>query len=110
MLFHQHLRKRRSQKYLEPYPAKNIWLRWLDRIIFVAGVAGPIATIPQLINIYGSQTAGNISPITFGCYAAFNIIWIFYGLAHREPPIVMTYCLWFVANSAVCIGALIYAH
>ncbi len=108
MLFHIHLRKRRSQKQFHPYPAKSAGLRFLDRIVFVAGVAGPIATIPQIINIYGSQAAGNVSPFTFGTYALFNIIWILYGVAHREPPIVVTYCLWFVVNAIVCIGAIVY--
>ncbi|MEK7109328.1 MAG: PQ-loop domain-containing transporter [Patescibacteria group bacterium] len=108
MLFHIHLRKRQSERRLHPYPAKSAGLRFLDRIIFVAGVAGPIATIPQIINIYGSQSAGNVSPITFGVYALFNIIWILYGLAHRETPIVVTFCLWFTVNIIVCIGALAY--
>ena len=108
MLFHQHLRKRRSQKGVEPYPARNPWLRLLDRVIFVVGVAGPIATIPQIVNIYGSHSAGNVSALTFGFYALFNTVWILYGLAHREPPIIVTYCLWFVVNIIVCIGALMY--
>ena len=93
---------------MEPYPAKSPLLRLLDRVIFVAGVAGPIATIPQIINIYGSHAAGNVSPVTFGAYAAFNVIWICYGLAHREPPIIMTYCLWLVVNTIVALGALMY--
>lgn len=108
MLFHIHLRKRQSQKNLHPYPAKSAGLRFLDKIIFVAGVAGPVATIPQIVNIYGSQSAGNVSPVTFGTYALFNLVWILYGLAHREPPIVLTYCLWFAVNIIVCVGAIIY--
>lgn len=109
MLSHIHARKRRS-RHLEPYPAKSFGLRWLDRIIFIAGVAGPFATIAQIDNIYRTHSAGNVSALTFGAYAVFNVVWILYGLVHREPPIVVTYCLWFTVNTIVCIGALIYAH
>jgi MtN3 and saliva related transmembrane protein len=109
MLFHVHARKRRSQKNLEPYPARSFWLRFLDAIIFIPGVVGPIATIPQIINIYSTHSAGNVSAFTFGTYAAFNLVWIVYGLAHKERPIIIAYCLWFTVNSIVCLGALIYA-
>jgi MtN3 and saliva related transmembrane protein len=109
MLFHVHARKRRSRQDLEPYPARSPWLRFLDKVIFIPGVVGPIATIPQIINIYGTQSAGNVSAFTFGVYALFNLVWILYGLAHRERPIIIAYCLWFTVNTIVATGALIYS-
>jgi MtN3 and saliva related transmembrane protein len=109
MLFHLHARKRRSRANLEPYPARSFWMRFLDTIIFIPGVVGPIATIPQILNIYSTHSAGNVSAFTFGTYAVFNLVWIVYGLAHRERPIIIAYCLWFVVNMTVCLGALAYA-
>ncbi len=108
MLFHVHRRKRHSGAGLEPYPARGFWLRFLDAIIFIPGIVGPIATIPQIINIYSTHAAGNVSAFTFGTYAAFNIVWIVYGLAHRERPIIVAYTLWFAVNSIVAVGAYIY--
>ncbi|HEV7449032.1 MAG TPA: PQ-loop domain-containing transporter [Candidatus Paceibacterota bacterium] len=106
-LRHIHIRKRKSRG-LEPYPAKSFWLRALDRVVLLAGVVGPIATIPQIINIYSTHSAGNVSALTFGVYAFFNIFWILYGLAHKEFPIVLTFCLWLVVNTIVALGALTY--
>lgn len=108
MLLHIHKRKRRSDARLEPYPAKSASLRFLDKIIFVAGVAGPLATIPQIMSIYSTHSAGNVSALTFGAYAAFNVIWIIYGFAHKEQPIIVTYCLWLIVNILVFVGALAY--
>ena len=61
MLRHIHARKRKSRG-LEPYPARGFWLRLLDRVVLLAGIVGPIATIPQIINIYDSHSAGSVSP------------------------------------------------
>ncbi|MBI2409786.1 hypothetical protein HYV30_01965 [Candidatus Kaiserbacteria bacterium] len=108
MLFHLHLRKRLAQKHLEPYPARTPWLRFLDRIILLVGLGGPLATIPQIVKIYGSKSAADISPATFGAYAALDIVWIFYGLAHRERPIIWAYSSWLVVNTIVSAGALLY--
>jgi hypothetical protein len=104
---HQHLRKR-LYKNLEPYPHPKFWVRFLDRIIFVVGFLGPAFTIPQLWLIYVDHVAAGVSVLSWSAYAAFNIVWIAYGLVHKERAITFTYSLWFVVNTLVAIGALLY--
>ncbi|HEY4488454.1 MAG TPA: PQ-loop repeat-containing protein [Candidatus Paceibacterota bacterium] len=108
VLHHVHLRKRRTRPGLEPFPARSAWKRLLDRVIYAAGIIGPIMTIPQILKIYGEQNASGLSPISWGAWTLLNIPWILYGLAHRERPIIITYTLWFFCNSAVFIGAMLY--
>jgi len=36
----------------EPYPHPNKWKRLMDKLIYFAGVLGPIMTIPQLSKIW----------------------------------------------------------
>jgi hypothetical protein len=38
----------------------------------------------------------------------FDIVWIAYGIVHREKLIVFTYCLWVVMNGLVALGAIVY--
>lgn len=104
---HLHLRKRLS-KGLEPFPARSRALRMLDRTVFAVGALGPLFTIPQVYKIYATQSANDLSPISWAAWALFDIPWILYGLAHREKPIVSTYILWFVCNGMVFIGAILY--
>ncbi len=104
---HLHLRKRIS-KNLEPYPARSAWKRLLDRVVFAAGIVGPVLTLPQIVLIYTNHDASGISAMSWFGWAALNVVWILYGLVHREPPIVMTYSFWFIANSTVAIGAVLY--
>src|SRR3989344_1265738 len=104
-LHHLHIRKRLS-KSLEPYPARSGWKRLLDKLILVAGVVGPLLSFPQIILIYSNKDASDISAVSWFGWAALNIVWILYGLAHKERPIVGTYTLLMVANLSVGIGAI----
>ena len=100
---HHHIHNRR-----EPYPARSWSLRLLDRTIYVAGVVGPLMTIPQLIKIYAFHDAAGVSLLTWGAYALLDLPWILYGVAHKLRPITLTYVLWFTFNSLVCLGVLLY--
>jgi uncharacterized protein with PQ loop repeat len=106
-MYHLYVRKR-GKKSSEPFPARTFWMRLLDTVVIVAGVVGPLMTIPQILLIYGAHNAADVSPLTWFGYATLDIPWIVYGIAHREWPIISTYWLWFVMNLAVGIGAILY--
>ena len=106
-LQHLHQRKRLSRT-LEPYPARTPWKRVFDRVILGVGILGPIMSFPQIVLIHGGRDASGVSPITFFSWALFDILWIFYGLVHKETPIITTYMLWFVCNTLIFIGAMLY--
>lgn len=106
-LYHLHLRERRAAG-LEPYPARRISLWILDTVVLVAGVLGPLMTIPQIAKIYFVQDAAGVSVISWGMYALLDIPWIIYGIAHHSRPILTTYLLWFIVNALVVVEALVY--
>ena len=101
------MRKRRSHT-LEPYPARTVWKRWLDRAVYAVGVIGPIMSLPQILLIYGGRNAAGVAPESWLMWALLDIPWIIYGFVHREYPIVITYTLWLVCNSLIFVGALLY--
>jgi uncharacterized protein with PQ loop repeat len=104
---HQHVRKR-LYKNLESYPHTAFWVKVLDTVVYGAGILGPAFTIPQLYLIYGEGQVAGVSIVTWSFYALLNIPWIIYGIVHKEPVIRMTYTLWFLVNSAVVVGVLMY--
>jgi MtN3 and saliva related transmembrane protein len=104
MAHHFHIRKRR-----EPYPAKTLALRMLDIVVLIVGIIGPLATIPQVLQIYITHTALGISFVTWSLYALCDIPWVIYAIVHREPPLFVCYVLWFTFNSLVAIGVLLYS-
>lgn len=106
-LHHAHRRKRIHQKH-EPYPHPHKWKRFLDRIIYVVGVAGPIVTIPQITKIWIEKNATGVSLTAWTGYTIFAVIWLLYGIAHKEKPIIITYSAVIIANTFVTIGTFIY--
>lgn len=100
---HLHRRRRR-----EPYPATGVGLRVLDIVVYAAGIAGPLATIPQVLEIYTTHSAEGVSLVTWLMYALFDLPWVIYAIVHREPPLILCYALWFAFNCAVVVGVLLY--
>ena len=106
-LHHYNTRKRIHQKH-EPYPHPHKWKNFMDRMIYVVGVFGPIMTIPQLSKIWIEQNAAGVSAISWTAYLIAAIFWLIYGIMHKETPIILTYSLWIILEVFIIIGIIIY--
>jgi len=82
----------------EPYPHPNKWKRLMDKLIYFAGVLGPIMTIPQLSKIWVEKNASGVSALSWGAYGVGACFWIIYGFMHKEKPIIITYCSLFLLS------------
>ena len=106
-IHHLHKRKRIHSKH-EEYPSKKKFVRRLDKIVYVVGVLGPVMTIPQIAKIWINKTAGNISLISWIAYLLFAFVLMFYGIVHKEKPLILMYFLWIIVDAFVVIGILLY--
>ena len=106
-LFHIH-KRRRGDKELEPYPSPNIWIKLLDKTAIMAGIIGPIMTLPQIWQIYHFQNAVGVSALSWGAFAILDIPFILYGFVHKNTLIQITYILWLTVNLVVTVGAILY--
>lgn len=104
-LHHQNLRKR-VYKNLEQYPSPNPGKRFLDKFIFVIGALGPLAAIPQAYSIFSQHTSAGVSLFTWFAYFLFAIVWLIYGIVHKEKILIFTYILWVVMDSIIVLGIL----
>ncbi|HUO50447.1 MAG TPA: PQ-loop domain-containing transporter [Candidatus Paceibacterota bacterium] len=102
-LHHYHTRSRK-----EPYPASRFGLRILDVTVYIAGIVGPLATIPQIVQIYTTHSAAGVSVATWVMYVLFDTPWIAYAVVHKERPLLLCYVLWVLCNALVAVGAIIY--
>ena len=107
-LHHLHKRKRSSGRAFHSFPADTRSLRFLDKVVYAAGVIAIIMMFPQLRLIFVEKNAAGLAPITWITLAILNIPWIIYGFVHRERPIILVYILWLIVNSFMFIGAVIY--
>jgi|ERR1019366_6122532 uncharacterized protein with PQ loop repeat len=88
--------------------ANTPYLVLLDKITFVAGVVGPFTVLPQIYGIFSTHSATGVSLMTWALIFIVTLPWIFYGVAHREKSIIVSFILWEVANLLVVIGVLLY--
>lgn len=106
-LHHFHLRKR-VHNNLEEYPNPDKVKKFVDKAIYFVGVSAPIMTIPQAIKIFAERNAGGISLISWIAYTFIALFWLWYGILHKEKPIILTNIAWFIIDIIVIIGTLIY--
>ncbi len=107
-IFHLHQRKRTHIEHLESFPSPKKWLKFLDQLIYLAGIAAPILVIPQAIEVWINKNADGVSILSWGGFTVSSIIWLIYGVAHKEKPLIIMYIGLLIMNGLVLIGALIY--
>ena len=93
---------------LEKYPHPNKWKNFLDKMIYVVGVSGPIMTFPQLLKIWVEKNAQGVSLFSWAWYLGIAFIWLTYAIVHKEKPLIITYILWIIIEIFIVIGVVLY--
>ncbi len=104
---HIHLRKR-IHELKEQYPHPDKWKRFLDKIIYGVGIAGPLLVLPQVYKIWIEKDASGVSVTSWTGFVVIGVIWLLYAIVHKEKPLIITYIGFITIQSFVVIGALIY--
>lgn len=95
-----HLRKKKK---------KGNTQKVLDKLVCFAGIAGPVMTLPQVFKIWLEKNASGVAVETWLTYLFLSVIWISYGLLHKEKPIVIMYTSYFVINVLIIVEVALYA-
>ena len=106
-LRHHHRRKKREQGTPPPQHL-TLWQLSLDTLIYPAAILAPLALVPQVWHLYATQDASSLSLATWAVLCSLNILWILYGRAHKEVPIVLTNAALMVLNFAMALGIVLY--
>jgi len=77
--------------------------------MYGVGVLAPLALLPQVIQIYTTKSASGISLATWMLLASFSVLWVLYGVAHKDKPIIIAHVLFAILNMLVAVGALLYS-
>ncbi|MDP2705676.1 MAG: SemiSWEET family transporter [bacterium] len=107
-IFHHFSLRRRVYENLEPLPHPDFGKRFLDRFIFVIGFLGPLFTLPQVWQIYSYKDAQGVSTVSWTAFFFFSIIWLIYGIVHKEKPLIFSNALWIFFNALIVFGTIIY--
>lgn len=82
--------------------------RILDKLAYVLGVAFPLATIPQIIEVYANQDSNGVSLWTWGIYAALQFLLLLWAIADNIKQLVVSYTLWMIVYAVLITGIVIY--
>lgn len=78
----------------------------IDRLAILAGVIGPIATIPQAISVWSGATEG-VSFIMWALFFLGSIILFFYSILYRLKSMLITQAAWLLMEIVVITGLLV---
>lgn len=87
---------------------QTIPTRRLDAVAYVLGIIGPLATIPQLYEVWIRQNADGVSLVTWSVFILLSFFWLHYAIRHKEKPLIVGQGMWVVMQILVVIGVLLY--
>src|SRR3954466_2781820 len=81
----------------------------LSRLLGGMSVFTMLMTIPQVLTIWVRHEAAGVSVVSWSAYLLSAMLWFWYGLQKRDRNIYLPCVGWVGLDSAVIIGALVYA-
>jgi len=82
--------------------------RSIDRLTYIAAIVEPAITIPQVIVIFRDKTAAGIAISSLFGSQLFTLIWLWYGVVHKEKVIILYQLGWLILQTLIIIGGLRY--
>jgi len=79
----------------------------IRRSVLAVAIIEPIATFPQIIEVWVNKQTSGVSIHTWGLYAFAAIIWLMYGLQIKDKPLIISSCLWVLMDSVVAVGVVV---
>jgi len=80
----------------------------VGQFALMAGIIQPLITLPQIIEIYSSQSATDVSLLTWVGYLIFGIIFLIYGIVFKLKPIWIGQIIWVTMQLITVTGIIIY--
>lgn len=103
--------RKRIYKNLESFPHEESFKRRLDKAMYIIGLIGPIALLPQVLTVFATQNVSSLSISTWLVLGIINVMWCLYGWLHKEYAIFLANGSTAVLNFAIVAAILLYgAH
>ena len=80
----------------------------IDKFIYIAVIIGPIMNLPQLFKIFYYQDASGVSFVSWLSFSIISLIWLVYGIVHKNKPILIMNFFLMIIQALIAIGAIMY--
>jgi uncharacterized protein with PQ loop repeat len=81
----------------------------MTRLLGAMSVFTMLMTVPQVLTIWVGHQAAGVSVVSWSAYLLSAILWFWYGLQKRDKNIYLPCVGWVGLDTAVIVGAVIYA-
>lgn len=98
-------RHKHHLKKIHNVPKKEFF----DYIVYFFTIATPLFELPQAYAIYSSQSAEDVSLLTWSFFLLDNLVWIIYAIKRRVIPLLITTMLYLILEIIIVIGIVIYS-
>lgn len=79
------------------------------RVLGGMSVFTMLMTVPQVLTIWVGHQAAGVSVVSWSAYLLSAILWFWYGFQKRDKNIYLPCVGWAGLDTAVIIGAVVYA-
>ena len=79
----------------------------VDKSIYVIALFAVAANVPQLLNIWVGKNTEGVSIISWTGFLVGSFFWLWYGLLHKEMPMIFINFLLILVQSGIVLGLLI---
>jgi uncharacterized protein with PQ loop repeat len=81
----------------------------MSRLLGAMSVFTMLMTVPQVLTIWVGHQAAGVSVVSWSAYLFSAILWFWYGLQKRDKNIYLPCVGWVGLDTAVIVGAVVYA-
>lgn len=81
---------------------------FIDTLVIVAALSQTIIWLPQILKIFSSKNVEGISSLSILMIWITSIIWLSYGLYHKEKPLIISASGVSVCTTIILISIALY--
>jgi len=78
--------------------------KYFEKFMLVFATVEPIATIPQILEIWKNNNTAGVSLVTWFFYTLTSCIWLVYGIIKKDKPLILSGFLWVASQGLVVLG------
>ncbi|MFH1503752.1 MAG: SemiSWEET family transporter [Candidatus Diapherotrites archaeon] len=105
---HHFLIRKRIYEKKEKYPSPNKFRRFFDKLIYAVAIICPLLNLPQLLKIWINKSAEGVSAFSWFGFMGVSLVWLTYGIIHKEKPIIIVNAGIIIAQFLIGLGAVLY--
>lgn len=84
--------------------SNTTFTNFINKGVYCASIFGILIVLPQSLKIWLDKDTSGVSLITWSGFLVGSFFWLFYGIVHKEKPIIFTNIAGILMNLSIIIG------